>query len=154
MAILAVFRGAARDIYRRPMDAVDPALVDTAEPALRAVPGVVDVEAHAIASEAHHQLLHGVPRLVDALVHTSPCGPEGRAHDEASAHHSEHRDQSGHLPGGHARHLSFDRLRLFAIERSNGRVSTLVAERKGLTWVSHAHVTRRNSANPVRSVLW
>jgi cation diffusion facilitator family transporter len=114
VAILAVLRGAARDVYRRLMDAVDPALIDTAEQALRAVPGVVDVEAlrlrwvghrvraeagivvdpgltvveaHAIASEAHHRMLHQVPRLVDALVHTSPSGPEGRAHHEALAHH-------------------------------------------------------------------
>lgn len=105
IAILAVLRGAAREVYRRLMDAVDPGLVDTAERTLRAVPGVLDVEAlrlrwvghrvraeagivvdpglsvveaHAIASEAHHQLLHHVPKLVDALVHTSPAGPEGR----------------------------------------------------------------------------
>jgi cation diffusion facilitator family transporter len=35
VAILAVLRGAARDIYRRLMDAVDPELVDAAEAALR-----------------------------------------------------------------------------------------------------------------------
>jgi cation diffusion facilitator family transporter len=114
VAILAVLRGAARDIYRRLMDGVDPALVDTAEQTLRAVPGVIDVEtvrlrwvghrvraeagivvdshltvieAHAIASEAHHQMLHHVPRLVDAIVHTSPSGPDGRAHHAALAHH-------------------------------------------------------------------
>ena len=40
VAILAVLRGAARDIYRRLMDAVDPDLVDAAEAALREVPGV------------------------------------------------------------------------------------------------------------------
>src|SRR5213078_4827967 len=39
VAILAVLRQAAREIYRRLMDAVDPALVDQAEQALRAVPG-------------------------------------------------------------------------------------------------------------------
>ena len=114
IAILAVLRGAAREVYRRLMDAVDPGLVDTAERTLRAVPGVLDVEAlrlrwvghgvraeagivvdpglsvveaHAIASEAHHQLLHHVPKLVDALVHTSPAGPEGAAHHDALAHH-------------------------------------------------------------------
>ena len=50
-------------------------------------PGLSVVEAHAIASEAHHQLLHHVPKLVDALVHTSPAGPEGAAHHDALAHH-------------------------------------------------------------------
>ena len=50
VAILVVLRGAARDIYRRLMDAVDPELVDQreADPA-RAVPGVVDVERAAAA---------------------------------------------------------------------------------------------------------
>ena len=41
VAILAVLRQAAREIYRRLMDAVDPALVDQAEQALRATPGVL-----------------------------------------------------------------------------------------------------------------
>jgi hypothetical protein len=44
VAILAVLRSAARDIYRRMMDAVDPHLVDAAEASLRSVPGVRDVE--------------------------------------------------------------------------------------------------------------
>src|SRR3954447_12574264 len=38
VAILFVLKGAAVDIYRRLMDAVDPSLVDTAETSLRAVP--------------------------------------------------------------------------------------------------------------------
>ena len=89
VAILVVLRGAARDIYRRLMDAVDPDLVDTAEAALprrprraatsrqlrlrwighriRAEAGIaVDrdlsvVEAHDIATDAQHRLLHDVP---------------------------------------------------------------------------------------------
>src|SRR6185312_5063490 len=44
VAILAVLRGAAQDIYRRMMDAVDPHLVDAAEASLRSVPGVRDVD--------------------------------------------------------------------------------------------------------------
>src|ERR1700754_1280942 len=43
VAILAVLRTAARDIYRRLMDAVDPGLIDAAETALAAEPGVLDV---------------------------------------------------------------------------------------------------------------
>jgi cation diffusion facilitator family transporter len=42
-AILLVLRDAAREVFRRIMDAVDPALVDTAEQALREVPGVHEV---------------------------------------------------------------------------------------------------------------
>src|SRR5450759_1961076 len=114
VAILAVLRGAARDIYRRLMDAVDPALVDAAEAALHDVPGVrsvdsvqlrwighrmraettltVDhalniVEAHAIADQAHHQLIHRVPRLDDAPVHINPAAQPGVDHHAATGHH-------------------------------------------------------------------
>jgi hypothetical protein len=44
VAIGFVLRGAARDIYRRLMDPVDPEMVEAAEASLRAVPGVQDVE--------------------------------------------------------------------------------------------------------------
>ena len=43
VAILAVLRTAARDVYRRLMDAVDPALLDDAERALAEEPGVLAV---------------------------------------------------------------------------------------------------------------
>jgi cation diffusion facilitator family transporter len=114
VAILVVLRSAAVDIYRRLMDAVEPALVDTAETALRRVDGVGDVEglrlrwighrlhaetglvvdpalsvvaAHAIAATAHHRLLHDVPRLGTVTVHISPAGPEGDAHHAQLEHH-------------------------------------------------------------------
>jgi cation diffusion facilitator family transporter len=114
VAILVVLKGAAVQIYRRLMDAVDPGLVDTAEATLRAVPGVVDVqelrlrwighrvraetgivvdprlgivEAHDIATTAEHSLLHGVPRLVAATVHVSPRDTGGRDHHAVLAHH-------------------------------------------------------------------
>jgi cation diffusion facilitator family transporter len=114
VAILVVLRGAATDIYRRLMDAVDPELVNTAEASLREVPGVADVEelrlrwighrvraetgivvdpalgiveAHDIATAAKHSLLHGVPRLVDATVHVSPRDTSGHDHHAALAHH-------------------------------------------------------------------
>ncbi len=114
VAILIVLRSAARDIYRRLMDAVDPALVDTAETVLRAVPGVVAVEAlrlrwighrlraetsvavdpqmtvvaaHDIATDAEHALLHGVPRLVAATVHVGPHAPQRDRHHAALSDH-------------------------------------------------------------------
>jgi cation diffusion facilitator family transporter len=111
VAILVVLRGAAVDVYRRLMDAVDPRLVDTAEAAVRAVPGVLAVEelrlrwsghrvraevgvavdarldvvaAHDIATAVQHRLLHDVPRLVAATVHV---GPHGGDHHAVLAHH-------------------------------------------------------------------
>ncbi|MGW7103554.1 cation diffusion facilitator family transporter [Streptomyces sp. NPDC054838] len=115
-AILVVLRDAAREIYRRLMDSVDPALVDTAERALRGVAGVrglgqvrlrwightlraeadivVDphltvVQAHALAVAAEHALIHAVPRLTAATVHTDHTA--GHGHDDphaALAHHT------------------------------------------------------------------
>ena len=98
-AILSVLYQASREVYRRLMDAVDPALVDQAEETLRATPGVLGVglvrlrwvghqlwaeceiivsgditatEAHASAVSAEHHLLHALPRLAAATVHTDP----------------------------------------------------------------------------------
>ncbi|MBV9293012.1 MAG: cation transporter, partial [Frankiales bacterium] len=103
VAILLVLRTAARDVYRRLMDAVDPHLVHQIDDLLLATPGVsaigvtrvrwighqlraectvvVDadlsvVEGHRIAVDAEHRLLHGVPRLTGALVHADPAGEE------------------------------------------------------------------------------
>jgi cation diffusion facilitator family transporter len=114
VAILAVLRGASRDIYRRLMDAVDPDLVDAAEAALADVPGVRSVDsvrlrwighrmraeitltvddtlsvvaAHAIADQAQHQLIHRVPRLDDATVHVNPAAQRGVDHHTATGHH-------------------------------------------------------------------
>ncbi|HZT67716.1 MAG TPA: cation diffusion facilitator family transporter [Acidimicrobiales bacterium] len=110
-AILLVLRTAARDIYRRLMDAVDPELVGRAAHVLEEVPGVMGVydlrvrwighrmlaeaslevdasltvaEGHSIAEEAHHRLLHNLPRLSAATLHTDPSGT---GHHHATAHH-------------------------------------------------------------------
>ncbi|GAA3028934.1 cation diffusion facilitator family transporter [Streptomyces glomeratus] len=115
-AIALVLRDAAREVFRRLLDAVDPALVDRAERALRGVPGVYEVgelrlrwighrlraevavvvdgevsvrRAHDIAVEAEHALLHAVPRLTAALVHADPAPAPGRADPHrALAHHA------------------------------------------------------------------
>lgn len=114
-AILLVLKDAAREVFRRLMDAVDPALVDTAEAALREVDGVVSVselrmrwlghqlraevaivvpgelsvrEAHRVAVDAEHALLHAVPRLRAALVHPDPApGPDEADPHAALVHH-------------------------------------------------------------------
>ena len=114
VAILAVLRQAAREIYRRLMDAVDPALVDQVEQTLRATPGVLGVgqvrlrwighqlraecevivdagasaiQAHQVAVDAEHRLLHALPRLSAALVHADPQAQEGTDHHAALASH-------------------------------------------------------------------
>lgn len=100
IAILAVLRTAARDVFRRLMDGVDPELVEAAEKALAAESGVRGVrsvkmrwighrlhadaeldidpattltDAHRIAHEAEHTLSHAVPKLSTALVHAYPA---------------------------------------------------------------------------------
>ncbi len=100
VAILAVLRSAVRDVFRRLLDGVDPALVDAAEQTLAARPGVravrsvrmrwighrlhadaeLDVDptlnlaqAHRIAHDAEHELTHAVPKLSTALIHAYPA---------------------------------------------------------------------------------
>jgi divalent metal cation (Fe/Co/Zn/Cd) transporter len=96
-----VLMDAAREVYRRLMDSVDPALIDVAETALRDVDGVLGVgqirmrrighalrakanivvgphlrvvQAHTLAVDAEHALIHAVPRLTAATVHTDHAG--------------------------------------------------------------------------------
>jgi cation diffusion facilitator family transporter len=111
VAILSVLRSAARQVYRRLMDAVDEPLVAEVESVLRQTPGVrrvgqvrlrwighalraeaevvLDPEltlaaGHAIAVAAEHRLLHDVRRLTAALIHADPDGDE---HHTPTAHH-------------------------------------------------------------------
>ncbi|MCQ6551687.1 cation diffusion facilitator family transporter [Streptomyces sp. C10-9-1] len=114
LAILLVLRDAAREVLRRLMDSVDPALVDRAHTALAGVEGVLAtggvrmrwighslraeaeivvaadltvVAAHRVAVAAEHALLHAVPRLTAATVHTDhpPAGDDPHA---ALVHHA------------------------------------------------------------------
>jgi cation diffusion facilitator family transporter len=100
LVILAVLRTAARDVFRRLMDGVDPTLLDAAEVALAGQPRVLTVrsvrlrwighrlhadaeldidpttslaEAHRIAHRAEHELTHAVPKLDTALIHAYPA---------------------------------------------------------------------------------
>ncbi len=112
VAILFVLRGAATDIYRRLMDAVDPDVVDETERQARSVAGVLDVSelrlrwighrlraelsivvdpaldlsaAHDLSHDVEHQLLHRIHRLSAAIVHPEPGS--GPAAHEALNHH-------------------------------------------------------------------
>jgi cation diffusion facilitator family transporter len=100
VAILAVLRTAARDVFRRLIDGVDPELVDTAEAVLTGQPGVQSVQsvrlrwighrlhadaefdvdptlsltaAHRIAHHSEHDLTHALPKLATAMIHAYPA---------------------------------------------------------------------------------
>jgi cation diffusion facilitator family transporter len=100
VAILAVLRTAVRDVFRRLLDGVEPAFIDTAEITLAAQPGVravrsvrmrwighrlhadaeLDIdptmslrEAHRVAHEAEQELIHALPMLTTALIHAYPA---------------------------------------------------------------------------------
>ena len=114
MAILFVLKDAAREVYRRLMDAVDPALVDQVEQTLRTTPLVLGVsevrlrwighqlraecaitvpdtatvvDAHAIAHDAEHRLIHAIPRLTAAIVHAEPDSADRLVHHEPVTAH-------------------------------------------------------------------
>ena len=113
IAIVFVLRDATKEVFRRLMDAVDPATVERAQHTATAVPGVRDVgavrmrwightlrselsvtvdaeltveQAHHIAHDVEHQLVHAIPRLTAAIVHIEPDTSTQIAHD-ALAHH-------------------------------------------------------------------
>ena len=112
VAIGAVGWQAAREVGRRLMDSVDPALTETAEATLRATPGVLDVGqlrlrwvgralraeceilvdprcsvilAHAVAVGAEHALIHAIPGLAAVIVHADPL--DGADHHALLADH-------------------------------------------------------------------
>jgi len=119
IAMLFVLKDAGREIYRRLMDSTDPELVEQVEQILLSVPGIEGVSnvrirwighelraeahivsdadltlarAHEIAEEGHHRLLHEVPRLAEAVIHTNPCDHDGLDHHASLAHHFPGRD--------------------------------------------------------------
>jgi cation diffusion facilitator family transporter len=121
VAIAFVLFDAAREVYRRLMDAVDPDVVDKVAAVLAETPGVVEVgdvhlrwighqlraeceisvgpeltvaSAHAIAVDAEHRLMHAVPRLTRAFVHADPAG-EGDSHHAELSHHADNRHGAG-----------------------------------------------------------
>ncbi len=114
VAILAVLRGAARQVFYRLMDAVDPELVDHVERVAATTPGVERVDSvrvrwaghrlaatlaivvgdaltvrdgHAVAEAARHSLLHSVRHLDEVDVHVDPRSTPGEDPHAATAHH-------------------------------------------------------------------
>ena len=114
VAILFVLRDAAKEVYRRLMDAVDPHLVDQAEEIIGATPGVVDVTdvrlrwhghkllaearitvdssttlvaAHHLSHQVEHELLHGVRRLAEATIHAEPLARDADPAHALVSHH-------------------------------------------------------------------
>lgn len=115
--ILLVLKDAAREVFSRMLDAVDPDVVAAAEHELAHVPGVREVtrvrlrwvghalhaevdltaaedltlaQAHTIAVAAEHALLHALPRLAGATVHIDPYHPHDSAGEDPHgplAHH-------------------------------------------------------------------
>ena len=112
VAILVVGWQAAREVGRRLMDSVDPALTEWVEATLRATPGVLGVgrirlrwvgrtlraeceisvdpvwsiiQAHDVAVGAEHALIHAIPRLTAASVHADPL--DGTDHHAVLADH-------------------------------------------------------------------
>lgn len=114
VAILFVLRGAAIQVWRRLMDAVDPEILDLAEDAARQAEGVEDVsnirvrwighnlhaealivangaltleQAHAVGESARHAMLHAVPKLAGVTVHVDPLHARGHDPHADLAHH-------------------------------------------------------------------
>ena len=112
-AILIVVWNAARDMWYRLMDAVDPAVGRSIAETTTRVPGVLAVhdvtvrwlghrqrvelnidvaadlsvvQSHQIAEEVRHDLFHALPALVDVTVHVDPQGDE---YHDTTAHHRE-----------------------------------------------------------------
>jgi cation diffusion facilitator family transporter len=107
VAILFVLRDAAKEVFRRLMDAVDPATVDLVEHAAVDVPGVMAAgqvrmrwighslraelavtvdpgltvgQAHHLAHDVERRLVDTVPRLTAVVVHTEPAIGAAHAH--------------------------------------------------------------------------
>lgn len=115
IAILGVLRTAARDIYRRLMDAVDPELVTQVENVASAIPNVhgvgraqvrwmghrlrVDLElevdgelsvaeGHDIAEDVRHALIAELDHLEDVHVHIDPAGRHSSDSAKLEHHHA------------------------------------------------------------------
>ncbi len=117
LAILLILKDAARQIWYRLMDAVDPAILQRVEAAARGADGVQDISelrvrwighnlhaevliaadpalalaaAHQVAERARHEMLHAVPKLAGVTVHVDPAS-QGDVDAHAELAHHDHR---------------------------------------------------------------
>jgi cation diffusion facilitator family transporter len=115
-SIAVVGYQAVRSVGQRLLDAVDPEIIGQISTIVVSVNGVVAVtevrarwvghrllaqvrlsvdgtlnvtEAHAIAEEVHHELLHHIPNLSDAVVHVDPSGTGSDPHATTRHHRSD-----------------------------------------------------------------
>jgi cation diffusion facilitator family transporter len=116
VAILWILRDAARSVFRRLMDAVDPELVDEIERTAAGVEGVIGVQkvrvrwmghrliastdlivdctltvaqGHDVAEQVRHALFHEVRGLDTVIVHLDPCEHGGTDHHAETRPHDE-----------------------------------------------------------------
>lgn len=125
VAILFVLRHAARDIWLRLMDAVDPVIVERLEKAahLYGVEEVKDLRvrwlghrleaelavtvdedlpthsSHAIGEAVRHALFHAEPMVASVTVHVDPCGHHGADRHGQTAHHGRRADLASGVGG-------------------------------------------------------
>jgi cation diffusion facilitator family transporter len=112
--ILLVVFEAAKSVWERLMDAVDPGLVDSVERAARQADGALAIhdvrvrwlghnleaelyadvdsqlttaDSHAIGQEIEHALLHALPQLERVIVHIDPIAPGGEDFHATTSHH-------------------------------------------------------------------
>jgi len=113
-AILVIVRDAAKSMWYRLMDAMDPETIDRIEATAAKVPGVegvsqvrarwighrmnsemnivVDCElplskSHDIAEQVRHSVFHELPMMTDVIVHLDPCSHDQVNHHEVTQHH-------------------------------------------------------------------
>ena len=115
VTILIVVWGAAKDMWLRLMDAIDPAVTELVEQEAAEIDGVLAVQdvavrwlghrqraelritvdcqlptlvSHRIAEEVRHALFHALPTLAEATVHIDPCECERSHQHHLAAHHT------------------------------------------------------------------
>lgn len=115
VAILVIVRDAARQMWHRLMDAMDPETIEEIEHTASHVDGVQEVhdvrarwighrinaelnivvdcdlplaKSHDIAERVRHKLFHEFPMMTDATVHLDPCEHDRIDHHALTAHHA------------------------------------------------------------------
>jgi len=113
VAIFTIVIQNAKEIFTRMLDGVDPAVVDEIRHAARHIPEVKEItdvrarwlghrlhaelnvaveseltiaQAHAVAAEVRHRLLHALPHLSLVVVHVDPLEQSGEQHHRIETH--------------------------------------------------------------------